>query len=99
MSKISIKKPKKYSHYPLILDESIADKTLDHFCALYNETYPIKIRDIIAKNRCKSLLLAIFSNSPYLTKLLFKYPDFALKLLEEPIDNIISDLFTEYVLR
>ena len=95
MSKISIKKPKKYSHYPLILDESIANKTLDHFCALYNETYPIKIRDIIAKNRCKSLLLAIFSNSPYLTKLLFKYPDFALKLLEEPIDTIISDLFTE----
>jgi len=95
MSKVSINKPKKYNHFPLVLDESIAKKTLDHFYALYNETYPIEIRELIKRNGCKNLLLAIFSNSPYLTKILFKYPAFALNLLEKPVDIIIGDLFVE----
>ena len=92
MSKMLMDTSKNSSHFPLILDEEFAHQKITDFCALYNETYPIDIKNVIEKNDCE-LLLAIFSNSPYLTSLLFKYPEFAINLLEQRPDVLIGELF------
>ena len=95
MSKVLMDTSKNSNHFPLILDEEFAKQKLADFCALYNETHPIDIKNIIEKSDSEKLLLSIFSNSPYLTSLLFKYSEFAATLLEQRADVLIGDLFAK----
>ena len=50
MSKMLMDTSKNSSHFPLILDEEFAHQKITDFCALYNETYPIDIKNVIEKN-------------------------------------------------
>jgi len=81
-------------HFPLNSDARIANQKLKDFSALYNEIYTIDIKNIIDAGQYEKLLLSIFSNSPYLTKLLFKYTDFSLKLFENDVETLITDIFS-----
>ena len=71
MSKMLTETSQNSFHFPLISDQVIANQKLNDFVAQYNESYPIDIKNIIDVKQYEKLLVSIFSNSPYLTKLLF----------------------------
>ena len=95
MPKVLTKTSNKLFHFPLVLDSAAANQRLSDFLALYNETYPMDIKKLIEEKQHKSLLLSIFSNSPYLTRLLFKYPAFSAKLLDTSSDELIENIHAE----
>ena len=80
MSKVSIETSSYSFTFPLISDSNFASQKLNDFILLYNESYTADIKNILTKDDNKNLLLSIFSNSPYLTNLLFKHFEFALSL-------------------
>ncbi|MBT5073705.1 MAG: hypothetical protein HOM63_08285, partial [Kordiimonadaceae bacterium] len=94
MSKMLTETSQNSFHFPLISDQVIANQKLNDFVAQYNESYPIDIKNIIDVKQYEKLLVSIFSNSPYLTKLLFKHTDFTLKLFENDADTLIEEIFS-----
>ncbi|MDG1859357.1 MAG: hypothetical protein P8I94_09650, partial [Emcibacteraceae bacterium] len=72
-------------------DEELANEKLKDFIELYNDSYLTEIKNALEVDDNKNLLLAIFSNSPYLTSLLFKYPTFALRLFSSSADQLLYD--------
>lgn len=95
MSKVLTKTSKKPLHFPLVLDSAAANQRLSDFLALYNETYSIDIKNLVEEKQQKELLLAVFSNSPYLTRMIFKYPDFSAQTLSTPGDNLVENIFAK----
>ncbi len=95
MKQMSTDTSENNSHFPLVSNELIANQKLEDFCALYNESYPVDIKNIFGQEDNRELLLAIFSDSPYLTRLLFKFPDFAPSLFQKPADVILEEIFAE----
>ena len=81
--------------FPKISDATLANQKLEDFLELYNETYPVDIKNIFEDETSKNLLLALFSNSPYLTRLFFKYHDFASSLFTKPADAILEEVFSD----
>ena len=94
MSMVSTDTSNNSFYFPIISDTKLANQKLEDFVLLYNETYPDDIMDIIDQGQNKTLLLSIFSNSPYLTRLLFKYPDYSMTLLKGSADDLIKQAFT-----
>lgn len=94
MSKVLSETSKISFHFPLISDEAIANQKLADFIVLYNESYPIDIKNIIDTHQYEKTLLSIFSNSPYLTNLLFKHTEFTLKLFESDAETLIEEIFS-----
>lgn len=96
MSKMSTETSNSLSNFPLISDNDFANQKLKDFLQLYNETYPAEIynenKNIIELADNKKLLLSIFSNSPYLTSILFKYPAFSLKPFNTSADKLVSEI-------
>ena len=94
MSKVLTETSNNSSHFPIISDEVLANQKLNDFCTQYNESHPIDIKNIPRITEVEKLLKAIFSNSPYLTRLLFKYPDFSLSIFNKSPDVIIAEIFS-----
>ena len=94
MSKVSIETSSYSFAFPLISDSDFANQKLIDFVALYNDSYPDNIKNILAKEENKNLLLSIFSNSPHLTNLLFKYSEFSLSLFSRPLNNLFETTLT-----
>ncbi len=94
MSKMSPVTSFNSTYFPKISDETFANQKLADFCELYNETYPLEIKKLISNDEYKKLLLAIFSASPYLTRLLFNNPEFVIKLFETPAAAVLEEVFS-----
>lgn len=90
MSKVTIETSSYSSTFPLISDNNFAHQKLNDFIELYNESYHEDIKDTFAKDENKNLLLSIFSNSPYLTNLLFKHFEFAASLFLLPPEKLLN---------
>jgi glutamate-ammonia-ligase adenylyltransferase len=79
-------------HPPLIYNHSIADKKLCDFISIIADIQEFST-DISKENEL--ILKSIFSNSPYLSSLIFKYPDFTLSLFDTKIDILLNQILTE----
>lgn len=97
MSKMSPDTSIKTSYFPKISDEHFANQKLKDFSTLFNETYPVEFKIIIENQVYKNLLLGIFSNSPYLTRLLFNHPDFVIRLFELPATVVVEEVFSSLI--
>lgn len=95
MSKVLTETSNISTHFPIISDEVLANQKLNDFWLLYNESHPIDIKNISGNEEVQKLLKAIFSNSPYLTRLLFKYPDFSLSVFQKTADAQITEIFSK----
>ena len=91
MSKVSIEASNNSFTFPIVSDGELANEKLKDFIELYNDSYLTEIKNILMVDDNKKLLRAIFSNSPYLTSLLFKYHDFALSLFSSSADDLLSN--------
>lgn len=80
--------------FPLIMDKKLSSQKLDDFLAVYNETYSNGHKNILEHSSYKELLEPVFSCSPYLTKLFFKYPEFSYKLLQQKPEELTTEIFT-----
>lgn len=94
MSKVSIETSSYSFTFPLISDNNFAHQKLNDFKELYNESYLTEVNAILAEDGNKNLLLSIFSNSPYLTSLLFKYFELALSLFSIPPEELLEQTFS-----
>lgn len=84
-----------YSYtFPLISDNNFAHQKLNDFKELFNDSYLTVINDTLAVEDNKNLLLSIFSNSPYLTSLLFKHFELALSLFSIPPEELLEQTFS-----
>lgn len=91
MPKVSIETSDKTFHYPLISDENFAQQKLEDFKALYNDSSEEDVKKILDNEEHRNLLLAIFSNSPYLTRLLSIHSSFATRLFNEDADDLLNE--------
>ncbi|WDU59731.1 bifunctional [glutamine synthetase] adenylyltransferase/[glutamine synthetase]-adenylyl-L-tyrosine phosphorylase [Pseudemcibacter aquimaris] len=91
MPKVSIETSDITFHFPLISDETFATQKLDDFQSLYNDSSADVIKNILGNKDHKNLILAIFSNSPYLTRLLFVHSEFALRLFNEDHNDLLNE--------
>jgi glutamate-ammonia-ligase adenylyltransferase len=94
MPKVSIETSSYSYTFPLISDNNFAHQKLNDFKELFNDSYLTVINDTIAVEDNKNLLLSIFSNSPYLTSLLFKYFELALSLFSIPPEELLEQTFS-----
>ncbi|PHS63321.1 MAG: hypothetical protein COB12_09880 [Flavobacterium sp.] len=76
------------SFFPLAVDKTLGESKLDDFVKSCQEQQVTDIERLINKNNHTSLLSAIFSNSPYLSRLLFRDVKFAEMLLSMPFDDL-----------
>lgn len=99
MSKMSSATSLNLKYFPKISDEQFANQKLKDFLLLYNETYPIEIKNIFSKPKYKNLLLGIFSASPYLTRLIFNNISFMQEVFDKQpnilVENIYSSLLNQ----
>ena len=93
MSKVSIETSSYSLTFPLISDNNFAHQKLNDFIELYNKSYLKEIKSVIEDDNKKNLLLSIFSNSPYLTNLLFKNFEFVLTLLSHSSEKLLEETF------
>lgn len=94
MPKASIETSSYTYTFPLISDNNFAYQKLNDFKEHYNDSYFKELNILLEDDNHKNLLLAIFSNSPYLTKLLFKYDEFALSLFSTPPEKLLEQIFS-----
>lgn len=94
MPKVSIETSSYSYTFPLISDNNFAHQKLNDFKELFNDSYLTVINDTIAVEDNKNLLLSIFSNSPYLTSLLFKHFELALSLFSIPPEELLEQTFS-----
>lgn len=94
MPKVSIETSSYSYTFPLISDNNFAHQKLNDFKELFNDSYLTVINDTLAVEDNKNLLLSIFSNSPYLTSLLFKYFELALSLFSIPPEELLEQTFS-----
>ncbi len=94
MSKLFSNTHNNRQNLPQISDMGLAQQKLKDFLENYNETQLVEFKRVINRAEKERTLLSIFSNSPYLTRLLFKYPEFALRLIRCSVDEITDDIFT-----
>ena len=95
MSQVSAGTSNNSFHFPLISDKGLAEEKLKDFILIYNESYPDDLKKILENEQQKNLLLSIFSNSPYLTSLFFKYSDFSIRLFKKTPDDLIEEIYSE----
>ncbi|PCI46682.1 MAG: bifunctional [glutamate--ammonia ligase]-adenylyl-L-tyrosine phosphorylase/[glutamate--ammonia-ligase] adenylyltransferase [Alphaproteobacteria bacterium] len=74
--------------FPLITDKTRGTDKLADFVKSCQEQQVADIDRLINKNNHRSLLSAIFSNSPYLSRLLFRDVHFAAIMLSSPLDEL-----------
>ncbi|MDG1727827.1 MAG: bifunctional [glutamine synthetase] adenylyltransferase/[glutamine synthetase]-adenylyl-L-tyrosine phosphorylase [Emcibacteraceae bacterium] len=94
MPKVSIETSSYSYTFPLISDNNFAHQKLNDFKELFNDSYLTVINDTLAVEDNKNLLLSIFSNSPYLTSLLFKHFELALSLFSIPPEELLEQTFS-----
>lgn len=94
MPKVSIETSSYSYTFPLISDNNFAHQKLNDFKELFNDSYLTAINDTLAVEDNKNLLLSIFSNSPYLTSLLFKHFELALSLFSIPPEELLEQTFS-----
>lgn len=94
MPKVSIETSSYSYTFPLISDNNFAHQKLNDFKELFNDSYLAAINDTLAVEDNKNLLLSIFSNSPYLTSLLFKHFELALSLFSIPPEELLEQTFS-----
>lgn len=94
MPKVSIETSSYSYTFPLISDNNFAHQKLNDFKELFNDSYLTAINDTLAVEDNKNLLLSIFSNSPYLTSLLFKHFELALSLFSIPPEELLELTFS-----
>ena len=94
MPKVSIETSSYSYTFPLISDNNFAHQKLNDFKELFNDSYLTVINDTLAVEDNKNLLLSIFSNSPYLTSLLFKHFELALSLFSIPPEKLLEQTFS-----
>ncbi|MBL4895170.1 MAG: bifunctional [glutamine synthetase] adenylyltransferase/[glutamine synthetase]-adenylyl-L-tyrosine phosphorylase, partial [Emcibacter sp.] len=80
------------SFFPLAVDKTLGESKLDDFVKSCQEQQVTDIERLINKNNHTSLLSAIFSNSPYLSRLLFRDIKFAEMLLSMPLDDLYQQV-------
>ncbi len=78
--------------YPLTGDKTLSESKLADFMKSCQEQQITDIDRLINKNNYRKLLLAIFSNSPYLSRLLFRDVHFAKMLLAIPLDALYEKI-------
>jgi len=94
MPKVSIETSSYSYTFPLISDNNFAHQKLNDFKELFNDSYLTVINDTLAVEDNKNLLLSIFSNSPYLTSILFKHFELALSLFSIPPEELLEQTFS-----
>ena len=76
--------------FPLSVDKNTGESKLADFVKLCHEKQVTDIGRLINKNHHRALLTAIFSDSPYLSHLLFRDVNFAGDLLSCPLEEIFN---------
>lgn len=99
MSKMSPDTSIESSYFPKISDEQFANQKLKDFSTLYNETYPVEIKNVIGNPVYKNLLLGVFAGSPYLTRLIFNNVDFIKELFEKPATVLVEEIFSSLIVQ
>ncbi|MCK5424051.1 MAG: hypothetical protein KAI89_01670, partial [Emcibacter sp.] len=78
--------------FPLTLSKAHGENKLADFIKSCQEQQVTDIDALINKNNHRSLICAIFSNSPYLSRLLFRDVNFARRLLTEPLGELYENI-------
>ncbi len=81
--------------FPLPFNAELGASKLVDFISTCQDNHLLDIEKLINQNNYKNLLLAIFSNSPYLSHLLFRDVVFARELLSSPLDKVFSQVMSE----
>ncbi|MCK5425365.1 MAG: bifunctional [glutamine synthetase] adenylyltransferase/[glutamine synthetase]-adenylyl-L-tyrosine phosphorylase [Emcibacter sp.] len=81
--------------FPLAMDKTNSESKLADFILTCHEQQVADIDGLINKNNHRSLLCAIFSNSPYLSRLLYRDVQFARLLLTIPLDELYNKIMGE----
>lgn len=76
------------TYFPVIGDKALGESKLADFIKSCQEQQVTDMERLINENNHRSLLCAIFSNSPYLSRLLFRDVHFAGTLLKTPLDAL-----------
>lgn len=97
MSKMSPDTSLNTSYFPIISDEQFANQKLKDFSVLYNETYPVEIKNIIGNFEYKNLLLAVFTGSPYLSRLIFNNIPYVKELFAKPAAVLVEEIFSSLI--
>ncbi|WP_417318162.1 bifunctional [glutamine synthetase] adenylyltransferase/[glutamine synthetase]-adenylyl-L-tyrosine phosphorylase [Emcibacter sp.] len=82
-------------HFPLPVDDTAAEKKLSDFIRLCLDRGLTNGEKLLAEARHKELLKAILANSPYLSTLATRNPDFLLRVLESSPGDCLTDLEKE----
>ena len=81
--------------FPLATNKKLAESKLSDFINYCQDQQVTDIDTLINQNNHRDLLCAIFSNSPYLSRLLFRDINFAQALLSQPLESLYEKVMTD----